>query len=737
MSTPRDFKVYRFADSAHWKTGILSKLRIQAQGTVIPERPLAPSPLSFLKIPGGAELLAFDAYGTAYWHTCDEKLQWLEEGNTRIYEIEANFGIARSPRLAIGRQWLWAFKPESSCLFRYDLETLQQDSLICESRSISCIQDIASDGHDGIWLLSASDSASPALYRIDACNHISCSIILAADSGCPRGIAYLAKSKCVIVLSADGKSITLIDEDQPKEMVTVWLQHEVPGFSAFYIDSDRHSRILLVGATGQNDNPIILLIDSSGSLLDKITTGLQGHKSIRAATAWGKTVLVATENGLLRFRSEPASNSVGADGVFLSPTLYSPDTDSLRGWLRAEFTAVLPKGSTLTVTVLGTDDPAVMEDVKALSQLTTLPPSRRQSRIRQKLKRGSDREFVFVSPHEEALPPPFFSSGSMSFQPKTYTVPLFDRKERWLWLEMRITAASDTPDDHFPEVHQLCVIYPDISLSQYVPAIFRGDVTARDLKSGDPSGFFRQLLGVLETTTQGIDQTIAKLGGNINPATAQGDWLDFLARWMDLPWDDALPEEIKQRLLCNAAKLLAKRGSKAGLELLLLLLFSSQEKFRVTDVNVDIGVAILGSQVCPGSALPTVLSGLPGDAAVLSRKTVLGFARLANDNSDTVGVAAFKGWLRIEINASNEERTALEAIVPKLISEMIPAGIRFSIRWRPAVLGFNRKLNLGFILDNPSPRRLSQDAQLGLMVLAGKRQARLKETGFSLGFRLK
>lgn len=732
MSTPRDFKVYRFAKPVHWKTGTGARIRIRDDGTVLPEQPLAPSSVNFIPLTGGAEAPAFDVRGTAYWRTRTGMLQWLAKDATRPCEIEASQDIADSPRLAIGRTRLWAFRPGTPCLLRYDLETLCPDepvSLPDVSASHEVIADITPDGHDGVWVLSkpVSESEHAVLRRIDPCGRI-CKTIddLPICSESCDGIAYLAQAKRLAVLSRKSRSIILIDPGAPANAITVRLRYEIEGFDPAGIDNDRRDVIVLVGSMDQTNAPAIARLDSSGGLLDWITPGPRAGKAIRGATAWDSTVLAATENGVCWFEAKPTGEGRGADGVFFSPALYSPDTNSLRGWLRGELSAVLPKGATLTVSVLSTDVPEVMESVRAISKDTTLPPAIRQGKIREKLQAGNTRAFVFTSPQDEAS---YAQSRSFQLSPSTYAVPLFECTERWLWLEVSLKAA---PDGQLPELRELRVIYPEISLAQYVPAIFRGNMMSRAPESAASSTFFRQLLGVLETTTQGIDQTIAALGRHIHPATAEGDWRDFVAGWLDLPWDDALPAEIKHRILGSAAQLLAQRGTRAGLERLLFLLFPAG-RTRVIDVNVDFGLAVLG-----GATLPAVLSGLPDDAAVLSRRAVLGHLRLATEASDPVGAAPFMGILRIEIAeiaAGDWDRAALESLLPRLLSAMIPAGLRMAIRWRPD-MGAGRKLDHDFVLDDPSPRHLGKDARLGLLVLAGGRHTRLVESGLSLGFRL-
>lgn len=762
MSTPRDLKVYRFATRAQWKAGLFSKIRVdddgKSDGQLMPEQPLAPSP-RFVASADGASSPAISPYGVAYWLTRKGYLQWMEETDSTACSIEASFGIAYSPRLAIGREWLWAFQPGTGCLFRYDLDSLQQDDVI--HLPDERILDIAADGRDGVWLLVAlggAEAARYALRHVDAESHVGGPAKLPADIADPLGFTYLADRDRIVVLSKNGEAISLVDVRRPADLpgqrsdafalsapVTISLQQEAPaGFRATLIDSDHRDRILVSGAIAQGSSDskpsLVLLLDAEGGLLDSISKGLDSYLPITGATAHESAVLVTTAKGILWFDAKPASDGVGADGIWLTPCLYSPETESLRGWLRAELSAVLPKGATMAVTVMSTSESRVHEEVVAIFENATLPPRVRQQQIIEaKLKAGLTGPFTFVSPEDDPSRPQTPSSDAASPKPQSFAVPLFDHPRPWLWLKVQLHAA---PDGRLPELRELRALYPEISLNQYLPAIFRGDVAARgpewgDPLWGDPTGFFRQLVGVLETTTQGIDQTIAKLGRRIHPTTTPSEWLDFVARWLDLPWDDALPENLKRRILGGASRLLARRGTRAGLETLLTLLFSP-EKIRVIDVNVDFGLAILGGERCQGSALPAVLTGLPPQAAVLSRKAVLGRARLNCPSDDPTGAVRFMGLLRVEIFASAEERKAVEAVLPELLAAMTPAGLRATFRWRSeADLAFNMRLDDGITLDDPSPRRLGRDARLGLLVLAGGKYPRLTESGLGLGFRLK
>lgn len=749
MSTPRDFKTYHFFTDSHWKTGLLDRLTFSDAEGLSPERLLSPVPVGMEDLPAGIRRLATDPYGTAYWVTGDGYLRWRNrDGSVRSHDFEAASGIVKSPRLVFGKVWLWAFRPDSSCLLRYDVESLQQVNVLSVG---SGIVDIAADGHEGVWaLVQPASSAEPSLHassgaqtrlcRVDCHGRIEPPVALPDTAGNPRQIVYLTETRRLALLSEDGLAITLLDPGRPAEATTVRLEHESPGFTALHLEGDGRRRLVLVGwerTDGQAElTSSLLLLDAFAARIQRLTadriSGLDPPQPIERAAATGDTVIVATGPRLFWFRFEAGGEGQGAVGTFMTPALHSPDNEALRGWLRAEIEADVPQGCTLSITVFSTDDAALKSRVGDIAGIGTLPPSIRQERIRVALQAGKTTSYSY-SANPDPVPQPADTSAQAAVPTQTYAIPLFDHTARWLWLQMTPTAA---PDGAVPRIRCLRIIYPDISLAQHIPAIFRGDVTGRDPTSGDPTGFFRQLLGVLETTTQGLDETIARLGALIHPATAQGAWLDFVARWFDLPWDDALPEHLKQSLLRNGASLLASRGTRRCLDLLLKILLP-KATVRVIDANIDYGVVLLGGGRCTGSALPAILTGLAPSSAVLSRRTILGKARLAGDASDPVGVVPFIGFLRIDIAAGDEERRAVEDVLQALVLTVIPAGMRLRIRWLPELYGRSgQTLDHDFVLDNPGARRIGVDARLGLLVLAGVCHTRLTKTGIAVGFRL-
>jgi phage tail-like protein len=252
--------------------------------------------------------------------------------------------------------------------------------------------------------------------------------------------------------------------------------------------------------------------------------------------------------------------------------------------------------------------------------------------------------------------------------------PLQDARAPHLWLHITLRA---TPRSALPSLTRLHVLYGNSELLEQLPAIYRRTA----LKPGD---FLGALVGTLEATTQDIDRRIASLGSLVHPDTAPGPWLDKLAEWLGLPWDNALSAERKLALVRNAGALASQRGTRAGLNTLLASLFpGSPVPFRISDVDVDFGFAALGGSKCRGSALPAVLAGLPAGTTVLSRRAILGRACLPTRGASVPSATErLSGRLRIDITAPAQQQRAARPWLARLIDSITPAHLRVDLRWR-------------------------------------------------------
>jgi phage tail-like protein len=278
-----------------------------------------------------------------------------------------------------------------------------------------------------------------------------------------------------------------------------------------------------------------------------------------------------------------------------------------------------------------------------------------------------------------------------------------------------------------PAVTELAVLYPGRSLVENLPTPYRRSAV-------QPGDFLRSLVGVLEATTQDLDARIAALGSHIHPATAAGQWMDYIARWLGLPWDDALSEAQKRDILRRAADLSQRRGTRAGLEALLeCLMPGSPRRFRVTDATVDFGFAVVGGDRCAGSALPAMLGGFTRWHAELDATTVLGYTRLpcpAQAGDDAQWPA---GKIRIEVAAGYKERKASEPWLLTLITEMVPLTVSVDLRWVSATALRADRLDDTLVLEAPPNPHLGSDAVTGLARLPEQRRTRLTGSWPAIG----
>jgi phage tail-like protein len=475
---------------------------------------------------------------------------------------------------------------------------------------------------------------------------------------------------------------------------------------------DAKPQLWVLGANGA-------IID--GPLLVVRADALAGGERLRVhgLTGTGTAIWLATSKGLLRFDVDRSGEGAGNHGYFITPALTSPERDTRRGWLRAELDTVLTPGSVLEARYFSTSNPQLFQTLDQALRDVSVSAERRRQLLRELLGESEQRHFVFAAAPNDPL------EEELQVVRAPLAVPLFDTTDRWLWLEI---ALSSAPASVSTPVRELRVLYPDVSLVESLPAIYRG-------AKNDPGGTLRRLVGVIEATTQHLDQRIQHIHRLLNPATAPREWLDFIARWLDLPWDDSLELAIKRRLLSAAAELLGNRGTRVGLERLLSCLFG-EGRVRILDVTADAGVVRLGGEGCSGVRLPALLAGASPRAAVLSEKTVLGRARLPCADSEADPLADLAARVRISIQASAELRHMLEPILTSLLAQYVPAELRLQIRWQLAVAGSDPEGTAILILDEAGPARLAEGSRLGRTTLSGKWAHRLTDPGSGLRLQL-
>jgi phage tail-like protein len=761
-------RAYRFATPDQWRTGVLYRFEPGAGGGLTPARRFGSLPVRVTES-GLVELVAVGPHGAVYYRRRTRRegvrLQRIDDGRTSApFEMDAV--LAKSRRWIVGEQWLWAF--DGSLLRRYDLDRLQTDWSVPMGHDIV---DIAAAPHDGVFALLGERARGTVSHEHGGrvrLLHIDCRGTV-SQLRLPRGVRHAVqlasteRGARLFVLSESGRRLVVLDAPSAADSAPgasprreLSISHLLPVEGARWLASDAARGVALsgtesspsaasaqgryIGASGGAASPrgvpsrdgasvseawALSVLDSDGDRIDQplldppapLPAAFARHPNAIAVGAGG--LWFATDDGLWRLDTTDASVAREAESTFLTPALHSPEGGIDRGWSRAEIDIDLPRGAVLEVHAASTrrpserePNPPTAEQVQGVARDTSLSSDERQARIWELLDEAKSVSVSVAEPHRAGVP---------------ISVPLFELTPPWLWLRIRLVLPPESP---IAPIRELRVLYPNVSIVERLPAIFRGE-------QHDPTGFLRRFVGVLEATTQSLDDRIRAIGRTLDPATAPPDWLDFLARWLDLPWDDGLPVDAKRRTLADARRITSLRGTRAGLLALLRALVGPDGSVRVSDLTADSAPARLGGNGRPGAGLPLMLAGPSPRVALLDGQARLNRTCLSRSPRDCDPLEHLIPTVRVVIDAPRESRRLLETLLPDVVTQFVPLEVRVTIRWRAAEPGLSM---LGPIdarrLDAEGPGALDDDSVLGRTRLVGRRAQGIEEADFDGGYRL-
>lgn len=730
MST-NQLRSYRFQTRAQWDTCLFMQADRDSDTASDVVRPFAPyARPARLYESNGAYAPVVTRAGEILWLDNDGVLHRLSPCNDTPEVVTPPGAIVSASRLVSTSQGLWvAAGSPPKTLEHYDTDSFTR--LLAIDVPVDRIVDIASDGRDSVFALVKQHDVWKAL-SFDCAGHLTQSIEFQGLAHA-ESFVFLKKSQRFVFLTGGPhpKLEWFSIKDQPasaeqkkkraKQAIAIRVFSRVvaamrPCFEAHVLGSDSRGRVFLAGKDGDQfgRGEYIVTFDSDSNSLGDVPVD-PSDSPITGVTADRRSLLATGKRGLLRFMtSDVVPEGAGQiRSTLITPVLFSPDREDKRRWLRIQATARLPEGSILEISYASADKADEIKRLKDIRDDETLPANQRIERLlnEQDLWKGKTT---------------FRGSAAETQEAKTFSAKLFDEQDRNVLVCISLTASTGA---HLPTLSQLDVLYPGRTLMENLPAIYQVEETK-------PDSFLRALVGVLETTTQGIDDRIAAMGSLINPATAPEPWLNFIARWVGVPWNDELTLTQKRSVLAHAAEITKGRGTRAGLEAFLdSLIPGPPRRFRVTDATADFGFAVVGNESC-GSRLPAMLGGLTQWARELDFSTVLGHMRLPCPGQLNDGVWQLTGNIRVDVAASSAERNAWEPWLLQLITQMVPLTTRVKLRWVTAQSLRSNRLDGTMTLDRAPAPHLGTDAITSHAHLP-QQAARLSATGAVVGTRLR
>jgi phage tail-like protein len=706
-------KSYRFATEAQWNSCAFVQVDRESLSKHNQIRPFAPyeRPGTLLGS-SGAYAPAITRAGEIFWRDNHCAIHRLTSCDYAPNEFYAAGSLGRAKRIVPTTSGLWVITshPDVVELFEDETWTRLATVKIQDAKMV----DIAGDG-DTVWVLIQRQGCWHAV-QVDACGH---EVRTINFTGISKAVSFvfLKRSKRFVVLGGGQYQKLYWFDSNGRELFNLQVGTLHLCFTADALGSDSSERVFLAGADDERRS-FVLILDAEGNPVgdvlldakDAPVTGIAGNRD---------SLLITGPRGLTRF-SVAEVVPVGAEHVectLITPRLLSPDREDKRRWLRVEAKATLPEGSTLEISWTATNDEVVPPyGLKTLASDESVPAKQLVASVLSEpgVSRGQTLFAGVAGPtkeNEEAL----------------FTAKLFDVKKRYLRVCVTLSAASGA---RLPVLSELNVIYPGRTLMEDLPSIYQRE-------EDQPDSFLRALVGVLETTTQGLDRRIGSLGSYISPATTTEPWLDFIARWLGVPWDDALTLVQKRAVIMRASEIAKGRGTRAGLEALLGTLFpGSPPRFRVKDVTADFGFAVVGGDSVAGSALPAMLGGYTRWRPELNANAVLGRTRLPCANQLEDGVWQLAGRVQVEVVATATERAAWQLWLLALITQMVPLTARVDLRWVSKRALRSGRLDGTMELESPPEAKLGTDAITGLALLP-ERGGRLSKCGAPMGTRLR
>jgi len=702
---------YRFGNDAQWSKCLFDGVE-RASVANEPLRPYAPYALPPRRLAfTGPRAPAASPHGTSAWRDDDGVFFRWDQDDGDPVRAPAPGALARARRIVANGDALWVAGERPGTVECFDDDTLSR-RMVVEIGS-SAVVDLADDARRGVFILTDANCQWQCVH-VDCAGHVVGAFPLAALLR-PAGFTYLRDAQRIVALDGEGAnaSVRWYAMDGRGDLAQIFTRTLGVCFDAALIAGDTRGRVFIAGTDHERHSVRhhLVTLDGDGEIIGDIPL----DEPATGASASRDALVVTAASGLLFFGATQTVPDAASEARFtvVTPMLRSPASPAGPPWLRVEALADLPAGTTMEIVHAATDDVSTVAEWNRTMDDPAMSRTGRLAALRA-------RDELWGSPVSI-----HGSADQVQFAGVPVAAPLFDVNGAYVAVAVTLVASSGAS---LASLRRLEILYPGRSLMDNLPAIYRKTERQR----GD---FIRGLVGVLETTTQSLDTRIASMGRHIDPRTASKAWLDYIADWLGLPWDDGLSDAQKRALVARGPVLAKARGTRAGLEALLdAVTAGTDARYRVTDATADLGFAVLSNGSVCGSRLPVLLGGLRSDASELGARAVLGRLRLPCAGVVDDGATHLAGRVRVDLAVSAEQRKGWEPWIQALLLAMLPATSQLDLRWRArgALAGDSTDVEL----HGPNvTATLGTDAVTGEFVLS-EGPVVLSGSGTDLGVRL-
>lgn len=670
--TEREFNIQVMETAAQW-TGLLKRLEFGAEGLSLFVNPSFEAWLITENWQIGAGDIVVDQHGQVYWtelevgaqHERSWKLRRRSGCEIETLVVFSGCATIEPRKLWLSDDYLWILDQRledegkatrSGRLLALSRENFQilhefdvQDIIDLDFDRKSFFYTLVEDGKT--WAICRHSISTPGkkecLRPEDLQPALKWSQPEALAVG-PDALVYVLDPKL-------GGFIRIDMEKREQTFLRVTDQGTLEGARPRVMEIDKRGVIFLVSTDKQTNADGLFMFDKDGSSLGAVelpSLTNDPEPEIKRIDGIGfdssDGVYLATDKGLARF--DLATNPVGQDGFFYSRTLDNGEFES--AWHRLALKGSIPPKSSVEVFYFTSDN----QNLKAAHDATLASNASAQEKAD-----AIDNRIIWKGP--QVFIGADFDEPDKNSKTKQEAAPdfLFDpNRGRFLWFKLRLVTFDHRTR---PTINSVRIDYPRLSYLRYLPPLYREDPVS--------AAFLERFLSMFETILGGLDQEIDELFRYFDFSLTPKEFLPWLASWVNLSFDDDLPEDRVRRFIQRSSSLFNRKGTPEAL-IEFLEIYTGRPVF-LTEHSRGFKPLVLGSADFKLGRGAVLLAPGPKGMSV-GDTTVVGYSAIRDRISDAD--EPFLSTARrftVVIDMDSDEFQKLEGTLRRIVDEQKPA----------------------------------------------------------------